>query len=79
MIYACAIHECRTAKERHRAADVMAELSLKPCPDPETFQERLRRTLRSHGLLDAELQPLATNSRVDVVVNGRTIMSWTQN
>lgn len=80
MTYASAIHECMTARERQRMTAVAQEVlrtNRQHAPaSVSDIRNRLQAALRSQGLYDAQIHDDQLMGRVDVIVNGRTVMSW---
>lgn len=81
MNYASAIHLCRNARERATATAIDQEVSrankYRPPSSLWEFKERLREALEKNSLTEAEIHEVELNGRVDVIRNGRTLMSWT--
>lgn len=81
MNYLSVIHQCRTASERDKvtAVDrlVTRENKYRPPNTQWDFRNRLQTALDANGLTESEIHDVPLNGRVDVIRNGRTIMSWT--
>jgi succinyl-CoA synthetase beta subunit len=81
MNYACSIHMCRSARERNAASTIEQEVSrvnkFRPPLTARELQARLHEAIQAAQLRDADLHEVHINGRVDVLVNGRTVMSWT--
>jgi len=81
MNYACAIHQCHTARERQAVNAVERELSTLREPRSlslEELRELLVYKLKSHGMRNVDAQVFSgEEKRLDVVVNGHTVMTWT--
>lgn len=81
MNFLSVIHQCRTAREREAATAVdrlvSRENKYRPPNTHWDFRERLQTALHANGLTETTLHEVPLNGRVDVIRNGRTIMSWT--
>lgn len=81
MNYLPVIHQCRTAREREAvtAVDrlVSRENKYRPPNTQWDFRNRLQTALAANGMSEAEIHDVPFSGRVDVIRNGRTIMSWT--
>ena len=81
MNYASAIHQCDSARERNAVnaiADAVSRANkFNPPRTPKDLQLRLREAIHAAQLRDANLHEVHINGRVDLLVNGRTVMSWT--
>jgi hypothetical protein len=81
MNYACAIHQCHTARERNAVVNVERELSTLREPRElslEELRELLVYKLKTQGMRDVAAQVFTgEDKRLDIVLNGHTVMSWT--